>query len=400
MKSGWGKTYVALGVVGLLRFFNPGMRVLYIAPRENIQSKWIKELINFTRNNWLTVDQRVKNIQGDPCVDVARCDNLADWARQAVRNPNRDFFLRLTSFSFPLSSDSDKWHSKREELAALAPMVDGSLLKLHNKDRFKEIYAQVINTLLPHYDLVVIDEAHNLKHGRQSQSSRNRLLSLLLGADANAEPSSLSNYGKRFDRLLLLSATPLETDYAELWHQLDLFGFGEKLKRLKDADTEEEERKAMVSRFLIRRLTALIIGGEAHTKNMYRREWRRGGCVAHDEPLEVPDQRQRLIVALVQKKVAEVLNNPRFNASFQIGMLASFESFLETAKVKSNDDDSTFDQAEQTEDELEKEGIDTFAVNRLAQSYQREFGWPLPHPKMDALVDSLKETFDTGGEDT
>ena len=37
---GMGKTYVALGVVALFRHFNPGFRVLYIAPRENIQEKW------------------------------------------------------------------------------------------------------------------------------------------------------------------------------------------------------------------------------------------------------------------------------------------------------------------------------------------------------------------------
>jgi hypothetical protein len=133
---------------------------------------------------------------------------------------------------------------------------------------------------------------------------------------------------------------------------------------------------------------------------MYRREWRSGGCVIHDEPLDVPDQRQRLVVALVQKKVAEILNTPRFNASFQIGMLSSFESFLETAKVKSADEEeeSVFDQADQTEDELEKEGVDTPAINRLAESYRREFGHPLPHPKMDSIVSSLKETFDTGAK--
>ena len=34
---GMGKTYVALGAVALLRYLNPGFRVLYIAPRENIQ---------------------------------------------------------------------------------------------------------------------------------------------------------------------------------------------------------------------------------------------------------------------------------------------------------------------------------------------------------------------------
>jgi superfamily II DNA or RNA helicase len=396
---GMGKTYVALGVVGLLRFFNPGIRVLYIAPRENIQSKWIKELKNFTRNNWLKADQRVKSVQGTPCVETARCENLADWARQAVRNPNRDFFLRMTSFSLPLCSDGQKWRSKRDEVAMLAPMIDSSLLDLRNKERFKASYAQVINTLLPHYDLVIIDEAHNFKRGMKSQAARDKLLSLLLGRAMEGEAVALPNYGRRFDRVLMLSATPLETDYAEIWHQLNLFGMGEKVKKLIAAEVDDAEKREIVSRFMIRRLTGLVIGGKTHTKNMYRREWRGGGCVLHDEPLEIPDQRQRLIVALVQKKVAELLNSPRFNASFQIGMLASFESFLETAKVKSDDDeDAVFDQSEQAEDDLEKEGIDRPAVNRLAESYWRNFGEPLPHPKMDAIVRSLKETFDTGAK--
>ena len=49
---GMGKTYVALGVMALTRYFNPHARIVVIAPRENIQRKWIKELKNFVRLNW------------------------------------------------------------------------------------------------------------------------------------------------------------------------------------------------------------------------------------------------------------------------------------------------------------------------------------------------------------
>ena len=38
----------------------------------------------------------------------------------------------------------------------------------------------------------------------------------------------------------------------------------------------------------------------------------------------------------------------------------------------------------------------TDAINRLAQSYRREFNQPLPHPKMDAIVNSLSHTFQSG----
>jgi superfamily II DNA or RNA helicase len=44
---GMGKTYVALGALALFRHFNPDFRVLVIAPRGNIQTKWMKELRNF-----------------------------------------------------------------------------------------------------------------------------------------------------------------------------------------------------------------------------------------------------------------------------------------------------------------------------------------------------------------
>jgi cytochrome c nitrite reductase small subunit len=71
------------------------------------------------------------------------------------------------------------------------------------------------------------------------------------------------------------------------------------------------------------------------------------------EPIKIIDDRERLTLALVQKKVSELLGSKKFNNRFQIGMLASFESFLETAKLKqsaeelSNFDDTDLDEAEQ-----------------------------------------------------
>ena len=48
---GMGKTYIALGVMGLVRYMNPLARIVVIAPRENIQRKWIKELSTFDSSN-------------------------------------------------------------------------------------------------------------------------------------------------------------------------------------------------------------------------------------------------------------------------------------------------------------------------------------------------------------
>ena len=160
-------------------------------------------------------------------------------------------------------------------------------------------------------------------------------------------------------------------------------------------DVSEDDKKKVAGRFLVRRVTAMDIGGSVRTRNMYRREWRHGGVKTHDEPIVVQDDRRRLVVALIQKKVSELLQHERFGACFQMGMLASFESFLETAKLKT--DESPFDDAEQAERADERDGIDIDNLNSLARSYRKAFdGAELPHPKMDELVDSLRDTWRTG----
>jgi len=47
--------------MALFRHFEPEFRVLVIAPRENIQRKWMKELGNFAKNNFRFPDLRVKS---------------------------------------------------------------------------------------------------------------------------------------------------------------------------------------------------------------------------------------------------------------------------------------------------------------------------------------------------
>ncbi|HEX5749931.1 MAG TPA: DEAD/DEAH box helicase family protein [Archangium sp.] len=400
---GMGKTYVALGVVGLLRLFHPELRILVVAPTTNIQQKWQKELKNFTRSNWLHRDQRIRSVEDLPCRPYASCESLLDWGQKAAARPEQDFFVRLTSFSLPLGEQGQSWEDRRERLRKIAPHFQPELFDLRgggDKQRFKRAFAQTLNGLLPHYDLVIVDEAHNLKHGKDSHSSRNLLLSLALGSYPQEQLEGASPYyGRRFDRVLFLSATPFESDYRELWRQLDLFGFGDRARALMEEGLSDSERETVAARFLIRRLTGLRIADSQHTKNMYRREWRKGGCESPDQPLDIPTAKQRLVVALVQKKVAEVLNQSRFGASFQMGMLSSFESFWKTAKRKVTpdaEDTSAFDGSEQAQNATEREGIDTPSVDKLAESYRRRFGEALPHPKMDAVVRSLAHCFPSG----
>jgi len=400
---GMGKTYVALGALALFRHFRPDFRVLIIAPRENIQFKWMKELRNFIAYNVRFPDLRVKSPDGHPVKPLVACANLLELVREATLDRDRDFFLRLTSFSLPVagreSVDAEAARRLREGLRSHLPWLDDGIFDLRSKEAFKDNVARAICCALPVFDLVIVDEGHNLKHGfGEWVSARNRVLALTMGhPDGAADRKLFPGFAPRARRVLFLSATPVEETYRHLWNQLHVFGFGQPFTELASGDVDEAELKKLAGQFLVRRVTSLRVAGVEHTKNLYRREWRRGGVAAHDEPIRVEDPRQRLVVALVQKKVSELLGHERFGSSFQIGMLASFESFLETARLKRDEpEEGNFDDAEQTDDALAREGMDVAQVNRLAKSYRQCFGKEMPHPKMDALVDSLADAWRSG----
>ncbi len=398
---GMGKTYVALGAMALFRHFKPDFRVMVVSPRRNIQQKWVNELRNFVEHNVLVSDLRVRGVDGRPARPTISCDNLIELVSESVLDPDRDFFGRITSFSLGLGGkneiDPDAAARLRDAIRKYVPWLSNEVFDLRNRQRFKDNVAQAICCALPVFDLLIVDEGHNLKHGfRTNSAARNRVMALAFGHRTGMANSKLfPGYGPRAKRVLFLSATPIEESYTHLWNQLEIFGLGDKFPELISPDVSEDDKKKAAGRFLVRRVTAMDIGGSVRTRNMYRREWRHGGVKTHDEPIVVQDDRRRLVVALIQKKVSELLQHERFGACFQMGMLASFESFLETAKLKT--DESPFDDAEQAERADERDGIDIDNLNSLARSYRKAFeGAELPHPKMDELVDSLGDTWRTG----
>ena len=402
---GMGKTIVALGALALFRHFNPSFRVLVIAPRENIQRKWQKELLNFVEHNVRFSDLRVRALDGKPARPLVHCENLVDLLGDATLDPNRDFFARLTSFSFGLRGrdlvDPDAAREVRRQLREHLPWLSNEVFDLRDKAGFKDNIAMAVCCGLPVFDLVVVDEGHNLKHGfKEWAAARNRVLALVFGHPTKTPARDrFPGYGLRARRVLFLSATPIEETYRHLWNQLDVFGKGRGFEDLLKPELSDESKKTLVRRFLVRRVTSIRVAGHELTKNLYRREWRAGGVAKHDDPIAVSDDRQRLIVALVQKKVSEILGSAKFNRSFQIGMLASFESFIQTAGVRRTEEGeeaSNFDDTDQTTNELEREGVDVRILNRMAGSYRRTFGTELPHPKMDAVALRLATAWERG----
>jgi hypothetical protein len=157
---------------------------------------------------------------------------------------------RLSSFSLGLSGESDEsgagaWRRKRDDLLRAVPWLDEKLFDLRNKDSFKANFARAVCCALPPFDLVIVDEAHNLKGGLASQAWRNRLLALSMGQEPDGvrTPREFRHYGPRARRVLLLSATPLEDDYRHVWNQLAIFGLETAGAGLEEHGRSEQEKK-------------------------------------------------------------------------------------------------------------------------------------------------------------
>ena len=94
------------------------------------------------------------------------CQNLVELVREASLNPDRDFFIRLSSFSLPLGKDAERmaggggtscWSTCRGPTRRdLRPAP---------AEAFKDNFAKAVCAALPVFDLVIVDEGHNLKHG-------------------------------------------------------------------------------------------------------------------------------------------------------------------------------------------------------------------------------------------
>ncbi|WP_379944562.1 DEAD/DEAH box helicase [Marinobacter sp. LM1] len=377
---GMGKTYIALGVVALMRYFNPALRVLYICPSANVQDKWLREHASFIDRNVCTASYRVRTPEGKPAAPVAKCDSLEDLIRTSASGFYADFFVRNGSFSFGLKKAADEydgeairsWNEQRKKLQKMLPafsVPSGDPTHRGVKDEF----ARALNYVLPTFDLVVIDESHNFKHNFES-SDRNRVLSQVLGfyQNQNAEDRP---FQRRVRNALLLSATPYDRNLEQLRNQLALVG---KDGLLRNAQSVTD--KAEIARFMVRRLNRLKIGDREYTRNMYRAEWRDGQKAA----IELETDEQKLVTALVQKKVGDALGHKHGSPSFQMGMLASFESYGETTRSPRVEFDS------EDPDDRGRDAQDRNVVGAIVDSYvNANLGRSLPHPKMDTVAKQL-----------
>lgn len=379
---GMGKTYIALGVVALMRRFNPQLRVLYLLPKNNVRDKWVKDYKSFVEQNYKLCDFTVKGLGHSPSVRYAISRNLPEFINAIATDSARDHYICTSAFSFSLGNSSDELKVSLSQFAKLLPQNKTRAEKLINKidtvtsgkslmdikHEIKECWASALYSIMPRFDLVVVDEAHNLKKGRDS-SDRNQLLAMLMGSD-------LDYSQRKAERVLFLSATPYDRDLEQLRNQFSLFGM-EAVITL-DNKASKSDVNEMLKKIMVRRLNEIVINGQPHTRNMYRYEYRSGKNAEIELKIE-----QQLFAALLQKKVSESLNE-NCSGKFELGMLSSFESYLPGEKGKPVEFDGQDDHASQATSE--RDAQDRTVVQCLVEDYFKEFHEKPPHPKMDSVA--------------
>lgn len=392
---GMGKTYIALGVVALMRRFEPALRVLYLLPKNNVRDKWKKDYRSFIDKNYRMNDGIVKGFGSDPAAPSRLCRSLSDLVQAVATDSARDYFICTSAFSLPLGGTRNDLMASlnhfRKELPQNAPKVEALIQQLERlnpddstlpefKLQVKRGWASALNAILPQFDLIVVDEAHNYRRGLQS-ADRNQLLATVLGT----HKSSTS----RVKQVLLLSATPFDRDIGQLRRQLELFGKEALLNIAVDASWVQVH--AALEPFMVRRLNSLKLGDKAHTRNMYRTEHRSGPKAEIQLGLK-----QQLFAALLQKKVSESLNENN-SGKFELGMLASFESYLPSNKGEPVQFDGADERASDAGGS-DRDAPDRTVVELLVNDYQARFHVFPPHPKMDDVAKRAGESAFDGNQ--
>lgn len=388
---GLGKTYVALGIASLLRHFLPNRehyKDCIIVPKKNLQSKWRKEIRNFISNNYLLECNIVKTPLG---TSVGLCEEENIHPRLEYidsQNPTYEIF-RNTSFS--ISASSDDWKEKlAERLPESVSHIFKAAIKRFNYNEgevmLRRLYAYLLNVIMPEFDLLIVDEAHNFKHGIEGDVSyRNQVVSRLMGVINDEDKVIFTEYPELkakvkplSGKVILLSATPLDNGVHEIANQLDCFLPNHPYRNL-ESEVKTKRLKEELGTFMIRGVMNIKLSGESMSRNRYRHEHRNGNVLKEiDAPVQtISNPFDAAMIAILQLKTLEQINTTR-NNSFEIGMLAGFESF-NLAGVN----DKEFEESNKRD---QNKSVDSNVISSIANSYYEEFKQFLPHPKQDNLV--------------
>ncbi|HLP81439.1 MAG TPA: SNF2-related protein, partial [Nitrosomonas sp.] len=402
---GMGKTFQALGLASIVWHMKPDARIVVICPRKNLQTKWIRDFGNFIANNygkhWPEGDDIVKSaLLGSSVITPIHCENLWEFA-DSVFAPGRVLpILRHTSFrrvAFLSKQRSvrENWEYFYERMMRSGLHYDAFPGRLPSEanagEEFNERFGDSFNNLLrtvwndeKPIDLLIFDEAQYLRNPANNSNTLFRAI-----------------FNNRVKKWLMLSATPLHSGAGSIINQIDSYAC-EDDPLFEESDVEDYPKlQSKLKHFLIRRPRMYVVShsGKEMTKTMYRRH------NAASDGIESKEVITSLSMALVQKKLVPVLDGN--NNRYKIGFLSSFESLQDSisksSREKRNGRKMDFEQFDTGQD-IELEGIqeddeslegteapDERFISNLSRDFEDKFERPLPHPKLEHVVDSLWE---------
>jgi len=169
--------------------------------------------------------------------------------KETSLNPDRDFFARLTSFSLPLGGASEDLKRRRDDLLEILPWADKAISTFVTVTPSRTNFAVAVCKAIPTFDLVIVDEGHNLKHGfGEGVSARNRVVAQAFG-HPSVKPPAFRGYEPRAVRVLFLSATPLENDYVSSGISSTSSASGTSGRDLADPKVDDDAKRALARSF-------------------------------------------------------------------------------------------------------------------------------------------------------
>jgi len=409
---GLGKTYIALGIAMLFRQHSGKPEQhndIIFVPKKNLQQKWQKELRNFVQHNYKAGNEFIKALGSLPVVKEKLCP---------VKATDAVSIFRMTALSAVASSrrDRDLYCSELINSVFAGNEFFKNLLldaksrgyfRKENDSKLFKLVAYLMNAASENVNCLIVDEAHNYKHGLGDENHdaaiRNEVTARFLGAVK--DHSILNDFPGLKARLkfplaekvICLSATPKDRSLFEIKNQLSCFTDNHVLKTCNTKDDINDRLRS----FLIRgNMEYEVEGGKKASRNQCRHEHRDGNVNKSEhnpQKLIVEDSFDSVFWQLLQYKSIKHLEEKN-NASFEIGMLAGFESYcIDTdKKVEQVQDDDTESYSpeskeyEQTSKRSIKESQDSNVVRQLVESFEDSFPQELPpHPKQSKLEEEL-----------
>jgi len=111
---GLGKTYIALGIISVLRHLSPdynSFNDVIIVPKANLQYKWEKEIKNFIQDNYRQSCNRVRSLLGTPVAALNSMDTFLPVTSNSAYS-----LYRMSSFSYAINYNNPRQWFK-EQLA-------------------------------------------------------------------------------------------------------------------------------------------------------------------------------------------------------------------------------------------------------------------------------------------